>query len=97
MRPGVPVLLAKILRYRPQIVCFVGKDIWREVQFVLAAAERRKAGGKKGPQAAAAGWDAPRPWKVVHPSDGKGRVRQTYFWAVSSTSGLCRDTVSPII
>lgn len=96
MRPGVPLLLAKILRFRPQIVCFVGKDIWREVQFVLTAAERRKVGRKKvaKKEKIEAGWDEPRTWKVVHPRDGAGQVRETYFWAVSSTSGLCRDTVS---
>ena len=91
MRPGVPLLLAKILRHRPQIVCFVGKDIWREFRFVLAAAERRKTG--KSVKKEQAGWDEPRAWKVVHPQDGAGQVQATYFWAVSSTSGLCRDTV----
>ncbi|KAI0052051.1 DNA glycosylase [Auriscalpium vulgare] len=32
---AVPALLAKIARYRPRIVCFVGKGIWLDVERVL--------------------------------------------------------------
>lgn len=90
MRPAVRILLAKILAHRPQVVCFVGKDIWREVHHVFSAARRLRAGGGAAGKEKA-GWDEPREWKVVHP--GEGAVRETFFWAVSSTSGLCRDKV----
>lgn len=35
MTAAVPIFLAKIARYRPRIVCFVGMGIWRIVEKVL--------------------------------------------------------------
>ncbi|CCL98052.1 uncharacterized protein FIBRA_00046 [Fibroporia radiculosa] len=35
MRAGVPVLLSKITRFRPRIVCFVGRSIWEAFYRVL--------------------------------------------------------------
>lgn len=92
MRPSVPSLLAKILAYRPTIVCFVGKDIWREFHFVVKAGSAGKEVKTKGKEKEKIEWNEPKRWKVVHPSDG-GVERETYFFVVSSTSGLCRDKV----
>jgi hypothetical protein len=93
MRPSVSSLLAKILAYRPTIVCFVGKDIWREFHFVVKAGTAGKDTKTKRKEKEKEEWNEPRRWKVVHPSDG-GAVRETYIFVVSSTSGLCRDKVS---
>jgi TDG/mug DNA glycosylase family protein len=35
MAAGVPAFLAKVARYRPRIVCFVGIGIWRVVEKAL--------------------------------------------------------------
>ncbi|CED84604.1 G/T mismatch-specific thymine DNA glycosylase [Phaffia rhodozyma] len=110
MRAGAPALLHKIQRFRPSVVCFVGKEIWREFEFMLnlghLAQNRRshKAGktketkGKRGAQKKQEGWElGPREWKVVHPAievDGIPKEKkETFFWVVSSTSGLVRDSM----
>jgi len=36
MVDSVPSFLAKVARYRPRIVCFVGMGIWRIVEKVIA-------------------------------------------------------------
>lgn len=35
MEESVPSFLAKVARYRPRIVCFVGMGIWRIVEKVI--------------------------------------------------------------
>jgi thymine-DNA glycosylase len=36
MAAGVPTLVLKVSRYRPRIVCFVGRGIWTNVEKVLS-------------------------------------------------------------
>lgn len=45
LRLGVPVLLEKIRRTRPRMVCFVGKGIWDQFEMVVKRAVRRKGEG----------------------------------------------------
>lgn len=81
MRAHVPHLLHKILQFKPKVVCFVGKEIWREFEFMLRAAEAEK--GKKtkdGKGKKEVGWElTPREWKVSHQTGG-----HTFFWVVRS-------------
>lgn len=48
MRIGALELLRKIQEYRPGLVCFVGKKIWDEFEFVIKRSAR----------------PARRPWRV---------------------------------
>ncbi|TFK32700.1 uracil-DNA glycosylase-like protein [Crucibulum laeve] len=76
---GVPVVLDKIARYRPGIVCFVGlgiADIFKS--YVLKDQLReKKSKATYGLQ----------PFKLVYPEESKSNVKETLFYAVSSTSG----------
>lgn len=93
MRLGVPVLLEKIAKCKPKIVCFVGVGIADTVASYLAVkkgwtASAWKKGSKGGPGLI--------PFKLVYPSvakaeggegeEQKGEV-ETLLYAVSSTSG----------
>ncbi|KAI0258381.1 hypothetical protein BC834DRAFT_82436 [Gloeopeniophorella convolvens] len=54
MADGVPVLLAKLARLRPRVLCFVGKGIWLHVERALrttAGARGNGGGGARGPLA----------------------------------------------
>jgi TDG/mug DNA glycosylase family protein len=46
MTDSVPSFLAKVVRYRPRIVCFVGMGIWRTVEKVIANASLNEGGGR---------------------------------------------------
>lgn len=43
MRTGALDLVLKILEHRPGIVCFVGKKIWDEFEFVIKKSARPAA------------------------------------------------------
>ncbi|KAJ7109501.1 uracil-DNA glycosylase-like protein [Mycena epipterygia] len=72
---GVPFFLAKIARYRPRIVCFVGLAIARvvETRLNVTLASDAKSWGL-------------RPYKMIHPSSST--FTETLFFAAPSTSGL---------
>ncbi|KAJ7741534.1 uracil-DNA glycosylase-like protein [Mycena maculata] len=72
---SVPFFLAKIARYRPRIVCFVGLSIAKVVESSLnvTLSDSTKSWGL-------------RPYKMVHPSSST--FADTLFFAAPSTSGL---------
>lgn len=96
---GVPILLQKIARFRPRIVCFVGKGIWTAFERALplemsqgdispsSRATPLQGGSRKGRRAQkeAFKYDL-QPYKVVHPVGGT--VRETLFFVSPSSSGL---------
>lgn len=62
------------------MVCFVGKDIWKEVEFVLKKAQpapasspvkRSRKGKEKEKDEVGLKWEGPRGWKMVH-----GKVKE---------------------
>ncbi|GJE89220.1 mismatch-specific DNA-glycosylase [Phanerochaete sordida] len=97
MHAGVPILLAKIVRYAPRVVCFVGKQIGET--FLTEAASLSPPPLAPTPSAdageASAKAKKPRtkkpkveigfaPYKVVHAPDAP--VRETLFFVMPSTS-----------
>ncbi|KAJ3514863.1 hypothetical protein NLJ89_g2118 [Agrocybe chaxingu] len=91
---GVPLLLEKVARYRPLILCFVGLGIADIVRSGVGSGSKNDLKGK-----AAFGL---QPYKMVHPYDEADSHQQfrdssdphdarnaseTLFFAVSSTSG----------
>jgi len=70
---SVPGFLAKIARYRPRTVCFVGLSIAKVVETSLKVERSGKTWGL-------------RPYKMVHPSSST--FAETLFFATPSTSGL---------
>lgn len=98
MDAGVPVLEEKVRRWRPEVVCLVGKSIWESVWRVHHGG---KAVGKAFHQAFEYGWqdesenigtgDVPEKEDgVVYVDDWKG----ARVFVASSTSGLAA-TLSP--
>ncbi|KAL6299337.1 uracil-DNA glycosylase-like protein [Sparassis latifolia] len=92
---GVPVLLQKIARFRPQVVCFVGKGIWDAFERALPLVRREtiqldspptpspspsKRKVRKWLFAAQNPFQWDiQPYKVVHPNDGTANVLETLF------------------
>ncbi|OCH86011.1 DNA glycosylase [Obba rivulosa] len=76
---GVPVLLQKIARYRPRVVCFIGKGIWAEFQ---PTTMRRKVTKTRAPDFAY----GIQPYKIVHRVK-ETSVKETLFFVMPSTSG----------
>ncbi|KAJ3115216.1 hypothetical protein HDU96_001000 [Phlyctochytrium bullatum] len=75
---SVPVLEGKIAKYRPEAVCFVGKQIWESVY-------RVKAGAKALPKDFKFGWQLLRFGSVVgNPGGWEG----SRVFVIPSTSGL---------
>ncbi|CAK5277660.1 unnamed protein product, partial [Mycena citricolor] len=72
---NAPIFLAKIARYRPRAVCFVGLAISKILDAHL---------GIPPDTSGAKSWGL-RPYKMVHDS---GSVSETVFFAAPSTSGL---------
>ncbi|KAJ7271902.1 uracil-DNA glycosylase-like protein [Mycena haematopus] len=79
---GVPVFLAKIARFRPAIVCFVGLGIAKVVDTSL----------KVTLSSDAKSWGL-RPYKMVHQNPSK--FSETLFFAAVSTSGLVTQFQRP--
>ncbi|KAJ7709780.1 uracil-DNA glycosylase-like protein, partial [Mycena rosella] len=79
---GVPFFLAKIARYRPRIVCFVGLGIAKVVESSLKVT---LSNGAKS-------WGL-RPYKMVH-SDPSA-FPETLFFAAPSSSGLVTQFQRP--
>lgn len=69
MRPSVPALFSKILIYRPRVVCFVGKDIWKEVEFVIKKAAPSLSSKGKGKGKAALKVEAESNGEVKDPRE----------------------------
>lgn len=85
MRAGVPALLDKIAEWRPRVVCFVGKEIAKEFEFVLRTAHpgSRRKGKQKADMAEKEATDGMRAWRLVHHEEVEGS-RETVFWTVSA-------------
>ncbi|KAJ7125479.1 DNA glycosylase [Mycena crocata] len=79
---GVPFFLAKIARYRPRIVCFVGLGIAKVVEASLKVTLNSNTKS----------WGL-RPYKMVHP--GSSTFPETLFFAAPSTSGLVTQFQRP--
>ncbi|KAJ6496986.1 uracil-DNA glycosylase-like protein [Mycena vitilis] len=79
---SVPQFLAKIARYRPRVVCFVGLSIARVVDASLNVT--MDSGAKS--------WGL-RPYKMVHRSPSA--FAETLFFASPSTSGLVTQFKRP--
>ncbi|KAJ7449934.1 uracil-DNA glycosylase-like protein [Mycena latifolia] len=79
---GVPFFLAKMARYRPRIVCFVGLGIAKVVESSLNVAS----------SSATKSWGL-RPYKMVHPNPSA--FTETLFFAAPSTSGLVTQFQRP--
>ncbi|GBE89248.1 G/T mismatch-specific thymine DNA glycosylase [Sparassis crispa] len=100
---GVPVLLQKIARFRPQVVCFVGKGIWDAFERALPLVRRETiqldspptpspSPSKRKVRKRLFAAQNPfqwdiQPYKVVHPNDGTDNVLETLFFVTPSTSG----------
>ncbi|QRV89855.1 Uracil DNA glycosylase superfamily [Ceratobasidium sp. AG-Ba] len=76
-RAGVPVFLRKVHKWRPKIVCMVGKGIWEDVFEYVVKMSRGKAVGD-GIHV------KEQVWLVYDNEKGAG---QTLFFVVPSTSG----------
>jgi len=90
MTDSVPSLLRKIIRYRPKLLCIVGKSVWDAVQRAL------KNGSKYGIVTASAHDDAMtvnnyglQLYRIMHSSSGNATTEEgcTYVYVVPSTSG----------
>ncbi|KAJ7509998.1 hypothetical protein B0H11DRAFT_1957130 [Mycena galericulata] len=79
---SVPSFLAKIARFRPRIVCFVGLSIAKVVDSSLNVT---LSSGTKS-------WGL-RPYKMVHSSSST--IAETLFFAAPSTSGLVTQFQRP--
>lgn len=79
---GVPLFLAKMARYRPLIVCFVGIGIAKVVESSL----------KVNLGSDTKSWGL-RPYKMVHPNPSA--YPETLFFAAPSTSGLVTQFQRP--
>ncbi|KIM78187.1 hypothetical protein PILCRDRAFT_75863 [Piloderma croceum F 1598] len=77
MMDSVPSLLAKVARYRPRVVCFVGMGIWRVVEKVLAKSAPSKGKSKKSTLNDVG----------LQPYRFKFSVHETFIFVVPSTSG----------
>lgn len=96
MATSVPAFLSKVARWRPRIVCFVGRGIWlcveKALQQPLGTSARPKPPSsprKKTRKGKDEGYGL-QPYKAVHPSadrDEISTVRETLFFVVPSTSG----------
>ncbi|EGO29256.1 hypothetical protein SERLADRAFT_456783 [Serpula lacrymans var. lacrymans S7.9] len=93
MIKSVPTLLAKITRFRPRFVCFVGMGIWEVVREGLLQtvssplADGNKSIKVKGKKPASLGL---QPYKYVHPRplvSGTDAITETLLFVVPSTSG----------
>jgi len=100
MAHSVPSFLAKVARYRPRIVCFVGMGIWRIVEKVIANASpnegdsevRLFSPSKRKSKRSSAASVGLQPYKLVYDNEHSEQidqtsVRETYFFVVPSTSG----------
>ncbi|KAF7338195.1 UDG domain-containing protein [Mycena venus] len=79
---NVPVFLAKVARFRPGIVCFVGLSIAKVVDASLKVTLSPNAKS----------WGL-RPYKMVHQNPSK--FSETLFFAAPSTSGLVTQFQRP--
>jgi len=86
---GVPALLAKVARYRPRVLCFVGLDIARTFQKKITFAFNPE--GKK-PAKLELGLQS---YKLVHANSGTNTVHETLFYAMPSTSGRVTQFQQP--
>ena len=89
MEEGVPILEEKVRRFRPEIVCIVGKGIWETI--VKARARAAKQSGKKSNpnQALEWGWQAKRQWLGKEVDDaGVVTWEGARTFVATSTSGL---------
>jgi hypothetical protein len=85
MRSSAPALLAKLARYRPRLVVFVGKVNWTAVQHAL----RPLSAGALDKTKSVFGL---QPVKLAYPAEAE-RPSETLLYVVPSTSGLCRVKV----
>jgi len=95
--------MAKVARYRPRIVCFVGMGIWRIVEKSIAKTSSLGEDGRESKMSNPSKKKSKKsvdanvglqPYKLVHdfePSNAEAgqmsSVRETYFFVVPSTSG----------
>ncbi|KAL1663462.1 uracil-DNA glycosylase-like protein [Schizophyllum commune] len=93
MRAGAATVLSKAAQYRPRMVCYVGNQIADTMyKAVIETHLMPSPGGlSKIPPRVAKRKNAPprhglEPYKIVHP-EGTGRVRETLFFIMGSTSG----------
>jgi hypothetical protein len=71
MADSVPSFMAKVGRYRPRIVCFVGMGIWRTVEKVLAKTSSLSESGSSKAKSNTSGVGL-QPYKLVSHSDQNG-------------------------
>jgi len=95
---GVPGFLEKLVRFRPRVVCIVGKGIWDALARTMPPNVRAGSAESPGPSPATAPGRRKRTakptfqydiqqYKVVHPEAAGVTVRETLFFVVPSTSG----------
>ncbi|KAH9171552.1 uracil-DNA glycosylase-like protein, partial [Lactarius sanguifluus] len=88
MASSVPALLTKIARFRPRVVCFIGKGIWLHVERALKL--KGDATGNKTLPTPAFAYGL-QPFKAVHDTMPHVRnssiVGETLFCVFPSTSG----------
>jgi len=98
MVASVPTFLDKVRKWRPGMVCFVGRSMWLCVEKGLqmlcepSALSPRpgtpKRPGKKGNKKNRNEGYGMQPYKIVHPSlDEHDAVEETLLFVVPSTSG----------
>ncbi|KAH9047471.1 hypothetical protein EDB83DRAFT_2403295 [Lactarius deliciosus] len=95
MASSVPALLTKIARFRPRVVCFIGKGIWQHVERALKlkgdAAGNNNAGIREDLTHLSLGAHSqgqPAAKTAVPPKDG----RSAYFHSVGDAPVIARPT-----